>query len=253
MSRREEFVVGAGAEIEVMVDAGHVSVVAGAVDRITVELDGGDGDWEVKQIGDSVTVRSARRWRAKSARVDVVVPEGGRVVVRTAAADVRLRGRFGVTRVKTASGDVELDALTELEVATASGDVQAREVTGDVEVATISGDIRLGAVGGRVGITTTSGDVVLRRVGSDLDVHAVSGDVRVERFDGDELTARSVAGDLEVGLPSGIRVAPEIATLSGSTRLPERREEADPSVERRRVRLAFKSVSGDLTIRRVDD
>lgn len=256
MSRREEFEVGANPEVDLSVEAGRVSVSVGAADRIIVRLDGGDSGWEVEQSGSLVTVYSSRRWRTRSTRVEVEAPEGCRVNVRTASADVRLSGRLGDTRVKTASGDVDLEALDGLHASTASGDVHAGDVSGDVEIGTVSGDVRLGEVGGRVAVTTTSGDIVVRRIGGDLGVHSVSGDVRVERFDGDDLTAKSVSGDLDVGLPGGIRVSPEIATLSGQTRLPERRpnpDASDASTVRRRVRLAFKSVSGSITVRRVEE
>jgi DUF4097 and DUF4098 domain-containing protein YvlB len=253
VSRREEFEVGAGPEVELAVDAGRITVTTGPAGRITVEVDGDDDGWEIRRVGDSVSARPTRRWRSRSTRLDVVVPEGCRVVARTASADVAMRGRFGDTRIKTASGSVEVEALTAFQLSTASGDVHAGDVAGDVDLATVSGDVRLGSVVGRLAVTTTSGDVSVRSVGGDLGVSSVSGDVRVDRFDGDEVTVKSVSGDFDIGLPSGIRVSPSIRTLSGTTTLPEQRRRPDDGSPRRRVRLAFRSASGDLTIRRFDD
>lgn len=251
MALRQEFVVGVGAEIEIAVDAGRVVVVNGDTDRIVVDIDGRTDDWQLVQTGSTVTCRPEHRRRARSARIEAVVPAGCRVAVTTASADVRLDGQFGPTRVKTASGDVQLGRPAGLRVSTASGDVRAADVDGDCELATVSGDARIGAVAGRVSVTTTSGDIDIDRVAGDLGATTVSGDVRIGRFDGDDLAVKSVAGDLDVGLPTGVRVSPEISTFSGATRLPEPRPGHDDA-PRRRVRLAFRSVSGDLTIRRVE-
>lgn len=81
----------------------------------------------------------------------------------------------------------------------------------------MSGDVDLGDVGGRVEITTTSGDV-------------------------------------RIGLPTGIRVCPELTTFTGTTRLPEPRRDTGEDGERPRrlVRLTVKSVSGDIDIQRAD-
>jgi len=63
-----------------------------------------------------------------------------------------------------------------------------------------------------------------------------------------------VSGDITIGLPSGIRVDPDLATFSGKTRLPRPRPEssAPSEVPRRLVRVAVKTVSGDITIERAD-
>jgi len=247
-----DFEVGAVADALISLDGGQVFVRNGDAASISVEVDGRDDDWEVSQLGPSVIVRPTRRRRIRAARISVSVPMGCHVDVQAVSADIRLDGRFGRTNLKTVSGDIELGDVDELELSSTSGDLRAGDVDGDMTIRTISGDIRAGAIGGRVGLTTTSGDVRVDRVGGDLTASTVSGDLRVERFEGDDLTVKTVAGDLDVGLPAGIRVSPNIVTFSGDTRMPPRRDDPEPSVPRRRVALAFKSVSGDITIRRLD-
>jgi hypothetical protein len=56
-----------------------------------------------------------------------------------------------------------------------------------------------------------------------------------------------------IGLPAGIRVEPDISTLSGRTRLPEQSSAAPTDAPRRSVRLKLRTVSGDIEISRVDD
>ena len=77
----------------------------------------------------------------------------------------------------------------------------------------------------------TLGDEVEVRVtcppGTDLDVSGAKTEVEATGELG-EVAVKTVAGNLDVGLPEGVRVSPEITTFSGSTRLPEpRRSDAD--------------------------
>lgn len=252
MTGRHEFVVDGPVDLDVRIDAGRLIVTSVPGDQVVVVIDGREQDWDVSSVGASVTVAPVReRWRSRTARVSVEVPDGTRVVARSASGDVRLDGAFGDVEITTASGDVSVGTTAGLEASTASGDLRVRSVDGDLRVVTLSGDVRVGDVAGSADITTAAGDVRIDRVGSDLTANSTAGDLRIEYFGGSELAVKTVAGDLDVGLPAGIRVRPQISTFSGSTRLPEADRSGTSAGERRRVGVAFKSISGDLTIRRV--
>ena len=107
---------------------------------------------------------------------------------------------------------------------------------GEVHASSASGDIRVGTVGGALTASSASGDVSADRVGGDVEVGTTSGDVRLKRCDGDDIAVKTVSGDITIGLPSGIRVLPEISTLSGSTSLPTG-PVAAADVPKRTVRL----------------
>jgi DUF4097 and DUF4098 domain-containing protein YvlB len=97
---------------------------------------------------------------------------------------------------------------------------------------------------------TASGDVRADTVTDDLAAGTASGDVRIGRCDGSDINVKSVSGDIHIGLPTGIRVEPDISSLSGSTRLPPPAKNA-PDGPRRAVRLRLRTVSGDITIERI--
>ena len=255
MNRSEEFSVGDRAAIAVEIRTGSVEVRAGSPGRIVVALDGPDVDrWDITQLGDSVSVESSVRggWRSRSTRVLVEVPAGTDIDVRSASADVALSGEFGTTRIKSASGDVRVGSAARLAIDTASGDASAASVVAATSCTTASGDVELGRVGGRLTVSTASGDVRVDEADDDVEIGSASGDVRVGRCGGSNITVKSISGDVVVGLPSGIRVEPDLTTLSGRTHLPKAAPNRGDE-PRRVVRVGLRTVSGDITIRRVDE
>jgi DUF4097 and DUF4098 domain-containing protein YvlB len=203
-------------------------------------------------VGDSVTVRQQSRWslRARSLCLLVIVPDGAELEMVSASADLRTRGDLGAARVRTTSGDIELDGVGRLEVATTSGDVRVARVHGDATVTTVSGDATLAAVTGRLGGSSVSGDVRADVVGGDVRFGTTSGDVAIGRCDGGAIALKSISGDLSIGLPSGLAVEADLSTTSGRASLPDPAPDDGGAVARRPVRLAMRTVSGDLTVKR---
>ena len=251
MSRRESFEVAGAVRLDVETRSGSVDLRAGSGDRVVVTIDGASADeWEVTSFTGSVSVRPGWGWRSRAARVSIEAPSGSEIEVRGASTDVTLLGTFGTTRVRTQSGDIRADSVADLEANTASGNVRVGSVGGRAVIATVSGDAELMGVGGDLLMSSASGDLKAHHLAADAHISTTSGDVRIGRFDGDEIAIKSVSGDVTLKLPTGIRVEPDISTLSGRTRLPH---PAPPDTEirdRRTVRVLLKTVSGNITIER---
>lgn len=245
------FEVGATGRFEIDIAAGEVRMRNGSPGVLEVTVEANDASQiEVSQIGDTVSVRKPWGWSGRRRQVVVTaeVPAGTEVTVSSASANIRLEGTYGTTRLHTVSGDIDVGDIERGEVDSTSGDVQMR-ASGSLEASTVSGDITVGHVRGRLKASLTSGDLRADLVDGDADVATMSGDVVIGRCDGDEIALRSVSGDLRLALPAGIRVEPDISTVSGSTSLP--RSPAPPSPEpRRRVRLRLRTVSGDIRLDR---
>jgi DUF4097 and DUF4098 domain-containing protein YvlB len=252
--RHERFEVAGPARADLHVPAGSVEVRVGSASAVEITIDASHpDDFDVDHVGDSVSVRPTSRWRTRSrtVRVTAVVPPATDVEITSGSADAHLFGELGASRVRTASGDVQVERVARLEAATASGDVRVTTSMGDVSITTASGDCAIGVVGGRLSASTASGDVRVELVHSDVQVGTASGDVRVARCDGDDVAVKTVSGDVTIGLPTGIRVEADINTLSGRTRLPDPAgSDTDPAAPRRPVRLRLRSVSGDIRIER---
>jgi len=264
MRRDERFVVGERAHLDVSVAAGQLEVITAVGNEIHIAADGSNADeLEISQIGDTVSIRESPRWlsRNRSIRLLVEVPERTPLTVKGSSIDVVMRGSLGEVRCRTASGDVQIDDVERLEVSTASGDVRARSVNGDAEFNSASGDVSLTTVTGRLTAQLASGDLVADVVGAGLAIGTSSGDVRIGRCDGSDINIKTVSGDIVLGLPTGIRVDPDISTMSGKVSLPSAASRpadasassasAESSAERRSVRLRLRAVSGDVRILRV--
>jgi len=115
---------------------------------------------------------------------DVQVPEGVTVTGTTDAGDVRLTG---VSKV-----DIDVHA----------GDVSVTRATGPVQIRSDSGDI---------------GATDLR--GATTDLQAGLGDITVNLFSAGSVTARTLAGDIRVRVPSGTGYRIHASTGAGDTNL----------------------------------
>jgi DUF4097 and DUF4098 domain-containing protein YvlB len=260
----QQFSVGGGAALNIKIQSGRVDVTEGTSGVVTLAIDTRDPDSvEVHQSGDTIFVSDNRSgWVVRgNVRISATVPPRTDLEVGSASADVHVDVVARNLICRTASGDVSFRDADSLEVKTASGSIRGERVDGDVRVNSASGDVWLQHVGGRLTAALASGDVRTDEVGGDLRANSASGDVRIDRFRGDEVTIKSVSGDLVIGFPKGIRLEAEVNTLSGSVHLPspsndEPRASAGAEVEatgqesnrKRRVRLNAKTVSGDIRI-----
>lgn len=250
MTRHEQWPVGELPSLDVAVPVGTIDVRTGDAGIIQLTLESAAAaDFEISNTGDRVSVRHPSRWslRGRNCRLMVTVPSGTDISIDSASAEVRLTGRFGAVRVRTASGDIQVDRALRLDVTTASGTVGCGTVDGDTTLSSVSGDCTLKSVDGRLDVTVTSGDLRVDTCAGDVTMASTSGSARIGHCGGNDISLRSISGDMRLGLPSGIRVEADISTVSGRAQLPE---PAPTSGERRPVRLMVKTVSGDIRLER---
>lgn len=213
----------AGGRVEVHNLAGSVEVVGWDRDeiRVTGTLGRGAERLEVTPRGTTTEIRVVLPRNARNVQgsdLEVRVPAGKEVAVRTVSADVgvadvtgtvaaqttsgqvRVRGRPGRVRAVSTSGDVDV------EVATTAG-VEARSTSGDVMVS--------GTVRGPVDVESTSGDVDVTATTPEVRAKSVSGDVSLRGASG-RVSASTVSGDTEI-LDSRVQYG-SFETVSGGIR-----------------------------------
>ncbi|WP_225234998.1 DUF4097 family beta strand repeat-containing protein [Klenkia terrae] len=259
--RRESFPTdGSAPAVEVRNPAGTVTVTAvEGLTAMTVDVEPLNGSAErlldevsVELLRDParlvVAVPTARLLSSPRFAVAVTVPAGCPVTAVVASAGCTLRGPLADVEVTGASADVRVDSCTGLQVRTASGDLHAVAVHGDVGVRSASGDVRLDDVAGSVAVSTASGEVRLGAVGGDVDVSTASADVTVGRVTSGEVALRTVSGDATVAVAPGLRLWLDLQSVSG--RLDSQLAGDDDAEGAATLTVRMRSVSGDLRLRR---
>jgi Putative adhesin len=202
-------------ELEIKIPAGDIHIETVEGDESFVSLDGVDKLLdlaEVRQEGRRIVVELKGKksfgltisigdfnFGPGGLRVRARVPHGSTTNLQTSSADMKLRGRVRSLDVKTVSGDLVVN-----------GEIE-REAT----VKTMSGDVRLERVGGELRVQTVSGDVNAQSVGGSIVAKSVSGDFRVESAREGHVTAQSVSGDIELGVPAGTLLDVDAGSVSG--------------------------------------
>ncbi|MBX9246409.1 DUF4097 family beta strand repeat protein [Actinotalea ferrariae] len=195
----------------------HSYAAAGSVELVT------DGDVTVTTGGTAVEVvaRARTGLTAATYAVDEVDEGEGRLEIHhectgvlddtcTASLEVRVPEGARVT-VRSAAGDVSVaDVVGDVTVSTNTGAVTVTEVGGSVTAATGAGDVEVSRVGGSAEVTTSVGAVTVRDVhgdavvdggAGDLDVGGVLGDVRATTSNG-RVVVRSSGGPVALDIAS---------------------------------------------------
>lgn len=250
--RRELFTVDDAPTLAVRLASAALRIVDGEQGRVTVVVVGRDADrFTVEQVGDRIVVEQpsgALRWG--SYEITVTAPPGLAVHAKLASADVEATLRLRELRADAASGDVHAQDVTGgVRVKSASGDVRLCDVGGDLEVTTASGDVRVGSVNGRAEVNTASGDVSFTAACSSLGARSASGDIVISRFEGMDVRAQSMSGDVRMSFPPGKTLDVDLSTMSGDVRNTFGLADAPyGAAAGGHVRVYARTVSGDITI-----
>jgi DUF4097 and DUF4098 domain-containing protein YvlB len=248
--------------------AGEIHVQASEREDTIVELDTSSGREEVHEAindarvelrrrGDGyavvVDVRPRRRFGLTFDRGEITVrvscPNDADVDLSTASADVELQGRLGGLTAELASGDLRGEELNgRVEVKSASGDVQLDRIGDDASVATASGDIFIREVHGEAILRSASGDVRVEEAADSITVQTASGDHRIGAVTAGRVTMQSASGDQAVGIRRGSAVHLDVRTMSGDATSELEVRDERPAPDAPLVELRATSMSGDIRV-----
>jgi DUF4097 and DUF4098 domain-containing protein YvlB len=207
-------------------------------------------------------------FRSPEVLVRVRCPHGSGLAAESGSADILGRGHFGDVKLTTGSGDIDLGQTGNLEVSSASGDVEVAHVAGHTQINTASGDVQLRHVQGDTRVNTASGDTVVDQAQARLEVNSASGDVLVRDLassatvstaSGDqrlasvgegEVTMKSTSGDLYVGVRRGTKVWMDVQTRSGDASSDLDVTDEPPGEGAPALELRANTMSGDVRIAR---
>jgi DUF4097 and DUF4098 domain-containing protein YvlB len=260
--RRESFETPGALRLSVRVPSGRIDFETVEGTETVVELEGSpeieeDARIEVRprRDGHEVTVVVEdrglfRRFRGE-VRARVSAPPGADIEVSTASADVEGRGEFGALAVNTASGDVGFDQVAgDAEVNSASGDVKISRVQGALTANTASGDLEVGYVGGNAKVRSASGDVSVDESDASLKIQTASGDLRAGSVREGDVVLQTASGDIEVGVKKGSKLWIDARSMSGETSSEFDVGDAAPEGDGPLVEIQATAMSGDITVSR---
>ncbi|GCE75338.1 DUF4097 family beta strand repeat-containing protein [Cellulomonas biazotea] len=205
--------------VELVAD-GRVGITPGDAGEIQVDRTQRSGwtspVYEVAEGGDRLVVRNTcGSWFGVcSGSLDVQVPEGTEVVVRSSNGRVHAAGLVGPLDLQTSDGRIEVTHVDgDVRLRTSNGGILVDDVSGAVEARTSDGRIDVNGVGGHLDAVTSNGGVQVGDVGGDARVRTSDGSVEVSGVDGD-VEAVTSNGHVTV-FGTGEPVALTISTSNG--------------------------------------
>jgi DUF4097 and DUF4098 domain-containing protein YvlB len=261
--RRETFETPGPLQLTIRVPSGDIDLETAEGTETVVEVSASPELEEEARIeihpkrdGHEVSVIIEKRsglFRAmrEDVRVRVTSPPGADVEVSTASADVDARGDFGGAQINTASGDVEFEHVGgQAQVNSASGDVKLERVEGPLTVNTASGDLEVGRLQGEGKVRAASGDVSIFEADASLKVQTASGDVEVESVREGDVVLQTASGDIEVGIKQGSKLWIDAKSMSGETSSELELGDAPTDGEGPLVEVRATAMSGDIKVKR---
>jgi hypothetical protein len=203
--------------------------------------------------------------RQSSARYDVIVPTGTRVIASTVSGRIEISATGGEVSARSTSGSVEVRGARErVEATSVSGDIDVRDVTGRIRVEAVSADLEVEQARGELSAETVSGTISIRRSELEsLQASAVSGSISYEgtlvRTGSYRMNTHS--GSVMLAVPASSGAMLELETFSGriSSDFPLTMQPGETGRRGRRMeftigeggaRVTIGAFSGNITIRR---
>jgi hypothetical protein len=167
-------------------------------------------------------IREVERLEVSTVVGDLVVEGGGTVLLGSVGGDLRLPavaaslrcGRVGGDALVQGGGDtgvvlgqvkgdLELLGAAQVYVGSVEGDAVLRDINGGVELGRVGGDLDCREVAGQLRVSHVLADAVLKRVHASLEIGTVEGDLSLQAdFPPGSATRLNVNGDAVLSLPA---------------------------------------------------
>lgn len=195
---------------------GHVEITASDRADTVVEVRPSDAakkedvraarETEVDFVGGNLTVKGPRGWKmyvpprainTPSVDVTIEVPTGSRLHGTASVCPFLVTGELGQCELKTSVGALHVEKAGPLELHT-SGNITVDQALSRVNITTASGIVRIREIDGSAVVKNSNGDTTILEVVGDLRVNAANGNIAVERPLG-SVTAKTANGNIRIG------------------------------------------------------
>jgi DUF4097 and DUF4098 domain-containing protein YvlB len=247
------FLTSGTPSISLRLPSGEVRIVQGEPGEVVVQMDGRSSTVDrfiVEDRGSEIVIEPERSSSGRWSSVDITIRVGepAKFRGRLVSADLTAGVRLASVHVESASGDINVvDVDGDATVRAASGDIRIGSVGGSLDVTSASGDVRAEQVTGSASVKTASGDIQVASADGEFQAKSASGGILVTRFDGLWFDAKSLSGDVNVGVLPGRRFDVAFRTLSGEVRtdFPVGEGQGGDAAP---GRLTINTISGDITV-----
>jgi DUF4097 and DUF4098 domain-containing protein YvlB len=245
--------------IKASVAEGSLKITTEDRDSVAVDVTSRHNDTaveatEVSFNGDTLEIASPQNSGGLFRRddgIDVIVkaPLDSSARIGVASASVECLGRYEELDVKTASGNVEIQDVTgDVTISSASGRASLGSVGGQLKVRTASGRLEVSDVGGAINAKTASGRMEIGNAGGDVKVKSASGRLEIDSVHRCTVSVKTVSGRVSVGVAPGTGVWLDLDSKSGNIKTGLDTSESPP--DHHDLTLEIRTTSGSIDIHR---
>jgi DUF4097 and DUF4098 domain-containing protein YvlB len=202
-----------------------------------------------------------------SVDITVELPIDSRLTAEIAVGNVHTTGRLGATRIKSATGSVDIETTADLWLRAAHGTATVGTVHGSLDVTSAYGQITIGSVAGDALLRSSYGGVRVSESGGELEAKLSYGDLDITNALG-SVTARTAFGGIHlvevsrgsiqlesgfgqvsIGVRPGVAAWLDLSSKDGRVRN-ELAGESTPDPSEQTVTVHARTGSGDITVQR---
>ncbi|MFP4375792.1 MAG: DUF4097 family beta strand repeat-containing protein [Spirochaetales bacterium] len=134
--------------------------------------------------------------RPHNGQLEFGVPDDIEIEIRSSVGNVEVEGIAGVdVVVRTSTGSVEMESIRgSLGVTTSTGDIDLKDIDGEVETQTTTGRIEMHWIRGPVNARSSTGRQVFEDVQGDIDATSTTGRIELVRTRGAVALKTSTGG-----------------------------------------------------------
>lgn len=137
-------------------------------------------------------------WHDKGTHLTIHLPQKMQVSFQGVSTDFTVNNITKAVEGRSVSGDIiARDLSTKVELESVSGDIKTQNLSGKVGLATVSGSIEDKNSQGQLSMKAVSGDIETVSTASEVMFSVVSGELEFKLDKIDDLSIKSVSGDVE--------------------------------------------------------
>jgi hypothetical protein len=245
----KRFNVAPGGHLRLDADVGSVDVIGHAGHEVVVhaELDGSDAfladlNITAEQVSSGVTVSARRTHRSwfdwfdfgeKRVHFTIDVPRDYAVELRTAGGALDVRNVNAPVHGTTAGGSIVVrDVTGPVKMHTSGGGIDAERLDGNTELGTSGGSISVADAKGDLDVDTSGGGIRLKNIDGSVRAHTSGGSVHAEIRTNRGISLSTSGGTISLLLPENVGASIDASTSGGrvSSTLPfSSTETAEPA------------------------